>query len=277
MGAIEGRGSVRRQRPAAQAANVRRARRAAINRNSAPPPGARPHADRAAVRLDDALDDVTGRGRCRRAVLAAPELREDRGMRSSGGCLPSSRTDTATPGVGIRPSLAPPRWSRCQPRAAPRSPRGCRGPGRPCRGPARSRAGRPRRPSRNRSSALARRDPPGDDLAGPRRARPRAGGGPPAARFDPGDVEQLGDQPGDPVGVGVDRLQHDALLVVGEPVPLGQQRGGEALDAGQRRAQFVGDGGDQVGAAALQARPRPVSRRRPTSRRSHVAASGSRT
>ena len=36
---------------------------------------------------------------------------------------------------------------------------------------------------------------------------------------DAGDVEQLGDQPGDAVGVGLDRLEHQALLVVGEAVP----------------------------------------------------------
>ena len=67
------------------------------------------------------------------------------------------------------------------------------------------------------------------------------------------DVEQLGDQPGDPVGVGVDGLEHQPLLVVVEAVPLAQQGGGEALDAGQRRAQLVGDGGEQLGAARLGA------------------------
>lgn len=70
---------------------------------------------------------------------------------------------------------------------------------------------------------------------------------------DPRDVEQLGDEPGDPVGVGVDGLQHQPLLVVGEAFPLGEQGGGEALDRGERGAQFVGDGGDQLGVAALGA------------------------
>ncbi len=73
------------------------------------------------------------------------------------------------------------------------------------------------------------------------------------AGVDPGDVEQLGDEPGDPVGVGVDGLQHQPLLVVGEPLPLGEQGGGEALDGGERRAQLMGDGGDQLGVAALGA------------------------
>ena len=72
-----------------------------------------------------------------------------------------------------------------------------------------------------------------------------------AAGLDPGHVEKLGNQPGDPVGIGVDRLEHDPLLVVGEAVPLGQQRGGEPLDAGQGRAQFVRDGGHEISAAAL--------------------------
>ena len=69
------------------------------------------------------------------------------------------------------------------------------------------------------------------------------------ARLDAGHVQQLGDQPGDPVGVGVDGLQHDPLLVVGEPGPLGQQRRREPLHAGQRGPQLVRDGGDQVGPA----------------------------
>ena len=85
------------------------------------------------------------------------------------------------------------------------------------------------------------------------------------AGVDPGDVEQLGDQPGDPVGVGVDGLEHQPLLVVGEAVPLREQGRGEALHAGQRRAQLVGDGGDQLGPAALLAGPAagaPQRRRR---------------
>ena len=74
-------------------------------------------------------------------------------------------------------------------------------------------------------------------------------------RLDPGHVEQLGDEPGDPVRVGVDGFQHHFLLVVGEPAPFGQQRGGEAFHAGQRGPQLVRHGGHQIGAAALQAGP----------------------
>ena len=55
-----------------------------------------------------------------------------------------------------------------------------------------------------------------------------------AAGLDPRDVQELTDKPGDTVGVRVDRLQHELLLVVGEPVPLCQQGRGEALDARQR-------------------------------------------
>src|SRR6516165_11148897 len=75
------------------------------------------------------------------------------------------------------------------------------------------------------------------------------------AGFDSGHVEQLGDQPGDPVRVRVDRLEHYALLVVGEPAPLGEQRGGESLDGGQRGTEFVRDRGDKLGAAALKPGP----------------------
>jgi hypothetical protein len=57
---------------------------------------------------------------------------------------------------------------------------------------------------------------------------------PEPAGVDPGDVEQVGQQPDDPVGVGVDGGEHRLLLRVGQPVPLGEQRRGEALDRGQR-------------------------------------------
>lgn len=70
-------------------------------------------------------------------------------------------------------------------------------------------------------------------------------------RVDPGDVQELGDQAGDAVGVGIDGLQHQPFLVIGEPFPLGQQRGGEALHGRQGRAQLVGNGRDEFGMAAL--------------------------
>ena len=73
------------------------------------------------------------------------------------------------------------------------------------------------------------------------------------AGVDARDVEQLGDQPGDAVGVRLDGLEHEPLLVVAEPVPAAQQGGGEALDRGQRRAQLVGDGGDDGGVLGLGA------------------------
>ena len=101
-----------------------------------------------------------------------------------------------------------------------------------------------------------------------------------AARVDPGDVEQLGDQPGHPVGVGLDRLQHQPALVVGEPLPLGQQGRGEALDRCQRGAQLVGDGGDQLGPVALgavAARGARAARRRPLHRATAARRPGRRT
>ena len=100
------------------------------------------------------------------------------------------------------------------------------------------------------------------------------------AGVDAADVEQLGDQPGDAVGVGVDRLEHELLLLVVEAVPLGEQGRGEALDAGQRRAQLVRDGRDEVGAAALDAARargcRAGTTTRRASRRSGVADVGRR-
>ncbi len=47
-------------------------------------------------------------------------------------------------------------------------------------------------------------------------------------------------------------LEHQLLLVVVELVPRWAAACDEALDAGQRRAQLVGDGGDQVGALAVE-------------------------
>ena len=49
--------------------------------------------------------------------------------------------------------------------------------------------------------------------------------------------------------------EHQLLLLVVEPVPAVEQRLHEALHAGQRRAQLVGDGGDQVGALAVEPGP----------------------
>src|SRR5690606_4770070 len=74
-----------------------------------------------------------------------------------------------------------------------------------------------------------------------------------AAGVDARYVDQFGDEPGDAVGVGVDGLQHEPLLVVGEAFPFPEQGGGEALDGGERGAQLVRDGGDQLGVAAFGA------------------------
>ena len=59
------------------------------------------------------------------------------------------------------------------------------------------------------------------------------------AGLDPGDIEQVGDQPGHAVRVGLDGLDDEPLLLIGEPVPAPQQGRGEAFDRGQRRAQLV--------------------------------------
>ena len=59
------------------------------------------------------------------------------------------------------------------------------------------------------------------------------------AGLEPADVEQLGDQPGDAVGVVVDLLEHRALLLVLEPVPAVEHQRRVALHRGERAAQLV--------------------------------------
>ena len=86
-----------------------------------------------------------------------------------------------------------------------------------------------------------------------------------------------------------DRGEHQLLLLVVELVPAVEQGVGEALDAGQRRAQLVGDGRDQVGAlrgragsaaTAAEADRHPSTGRRRragrcTGRHEHLGAVGS--
>jgi hypothetical protein len=77
-------------------------------------------------------------------------------------------------------------------------------------------------------------------------------------RVDAADVEELAQQPGHPVGVLVDGLEHLALLRVAEVVPLGEQRLREALHAGQRRAQLVAHRRHEVAAGRVEA-PAPLA------------------
>ncbi len=72
-----------------------------------------------------------------------------------------------------------------------------------------------------------------------------------AVGVEPRDVEQLGDEPGQPVGVGLDRLDHESLLLVGEAVPAPQQAAREAGHRRQRRPQLVGDGREHGRLVAL--------------------------
>ena len=58
-----------------------------------------------------------------------------------------------------------------------------------------------------------------DDRGGQRREVDHLAAQDEATGLEPADVEQLGDQAGDPVGVVVDLLEHRLLLVVVEPVP----------------------------------------------------------
>ena len=75
-----------------------------------------------------------------------------------------------------------------------------------------------------------------------------------AAGLQPADVEQLGDQPGDAVGVVVDLLEHRALLLVLQPVPAVQHQRRVALHRGERAPELVGHGGDDRDAAPLARR-----------------------
>jgi hypothetical protein len=59
------------------------------------------------------------------------------------------------------------------------------------------------------------------------------------AGLEPADVEQLGDEAGDAVGVVVDLLEHHALLLVLEPVPAVEHQRRVALHRGERAPQLV--------------------------------------
>ena len=86
------------------------------------------------------------------------------------------------------------------------------------------------------------------------------------AGVDPGHVEQVGDEPGDSLGVGLDRLDDEALLLVAEAIPVLQDGAGEALDRGQRRAQLVGKSRDQRRVVRLGALAGRASRNAITTR-----------
>src|SRR5450759_2760201 len=70
------------------------------------------------------------------------------------------------------------------------------------------------------------------------------------------DVQEPDDQPGDPVCVGLDGLQHQPLLVVGEAVPATKKSRRKTLHGRQRRAQLVGNRGDQRGTICLRSAAR---------------------
>ncbi len=67
------------------------------------------------------------------------------------------------------------------------------------------------------------------------------------------NVEQLRNEAGDPIGIGVDGLQHQQTLLVVEAVPFVQQRCGKAFDARERRTQFVCHGRHQIRSIAFGA------------------------
>ena len=138
---------------------------------------------------------------------------------------------------------------------------GWRGSGRACRGRPRSRAARRRRrASLKRSRSLPAGDEPLDvpvDTPGRSTGCWRSCSRPASMReMSSSSVISRVTRSASASMVS----QHQPLLVVGEPVPLAQQGGGEPLDRGQRRAQLVGDRGDQRGAG--RARPGGVPRRR---------------
>ena len=267
--ALQGRGrrTVSQRRPAGPArpyASKAGVPAGSTNRNCAPPAGAAPDLDAAAVGLDQALDDVEPEAGAAAAVAAAPEAGEDprRGLlgdalalvgdgRRAGAVAVAGPTVTVT---------VPSPWRRA---FSTRLPTTCWS----LSGSTHISGSSPRDVDDERSSGSPAGDLPGDGLAhGGRQVDDLLAHLEPAG-VDAADVEQLGDQPGDAVGVGVDRLEHDLLLVVVEAVPLGQQRRGEALDAGQRRAQLVRDGARRGWRGERSSRSRArVSRSATTSR-----------
>ena len=73
-----------------------------------------------------------------------------------------------------------------------------------------------------------------------------------ATGLETGKVEQVADEPVEPLRLAVDDL--DLLLadVVAGAVPVVHEGHGEAADGGERRSQLVGDGGQEVGLHAVE-------------------------
>ena len=71
------------------------------------------------------------------------------------------------------------------------------------------------------------------------------------AGLQAGHVEEVADQVVEPVGAVLDALQELGLVLLGPGDVVGAQGGHGGLDAGQRGAQVVADGGEQGGADAV--------------------------
>ena len=90
-----------------------------------------------------------------------------------------------------------------------------------------------------------------DDAVGERRQVDELAAQHEPARLQPGDVEQLGDEAGDAVGVVVDLLEHHLLLLVADALPAVQQQRRVALDRRERAAQLVAHRRHDLGAGRL--------------------------
>ena len=77
--------------------------------------------------------------------------------------------------------------------------------------------------------------------------RPDLGLGLRTAGFEPREVEQIADQPAEPLGVDGDRVEQHAAVLVAEDERLAAQRADRGRDPGQRRAEVVRDGAQQRG------------------------------
>jgi len=66
------------------------------------------------------------------------------------------------------------------------------------------------------------------------------------ARVEPRDREQAVDDRRQPAGLGGDVAEERGALLLTEEDVVAQQRLGEAVDRGQRRAQLAGDAGDEL-------------------------------
>ena len=93
---------------------------------------------------------------------------------------------------------------------------------------------------------------PGRDVARDGRDVDRGELQPDGARLEARGAEQRLDEPVEPLGLARDVADERRAVLLAEARVLAQQRLGEAVDRGQRRAQLVRDGGHEVALELLE-------------------------